>query len=311
MGFDTSHHPVDLELVARITDYIAGRGAIDDLVADAVRHAKIRFRANAWGLAVTNLEKKPPGFDTSLHIWGRPFFVTVEGTDAIAEMLDRYLAAKTNAQADALAKENIAALDSKLPKHITPRAEGSLPKDADLATGVRRNIDLMRESCAASKRKGGMVKLPDGEETDAAKLLARELPLQVLSFCAANRPGWMDRGYVWPTNLFRQAKVATGKLFAPPRALLGSLARAKVAWFLKPTIVENYMVGGLVGRRDVPRLCATLAKNRARLEACYDGGEDMKTSVKKLVEAADDAKLRGFAFAEATEVYSGFSGIMN
>jgi hypothetical protein len=33
--------------------------------------------------------------------------------------------------------------------------------------------------------------------------------------------------------------------------------------------------------------------------------------VKKLSEAAHDARLRGLGFVEATEVYSGFSGIMN
>ena len=37
----------------------------------------------------------------------------------------------------------------------------------------------------------------------------------------------------------------------------------------------------------------------------------MTTSVKKLIEAANDAKHRGLGFIEATEVYSGFSGIMN
>jgi hypothetical protein len=46
MGFDTSHHPVDLSIVETVTDYIAGRGSIDALVEDAVRIAKTRFRAN-------------------------------------------------------------------------------------------------------------------------------------------------------------------------------------------------------------------------------------------------------------------------
>jgi hypothetical protein len=302
MGFDTSHHPVDLKTVARVTDYIAGRGSIDDLVKDAVRVAKIRFRANAWGLGVTNMKKAPESFDTSLHVLGRPFLIAASGTEAIAEMIDRYLAAKTSAQADAIAKANLALIDKALPKRVKPSKEGSLPNDAKLANGIRQNIELLRNAYAAAKTKGGTVTLPNGEASDAAQLLVREVPLQVLMFCAMSRPGWMDRGYVWPTQLFRRTKVKAGKLVVPPRAMLG----------LDPTITENYMVGGFVGARDVPAFCKLLDTNRAKLERAFgDPDREVTTSVQKLIEAANDAKLRKLAFAEATEVYSGFSGIMN
>lgn len=51
MGFDVSFHPVDLELIQkRLVPYVMGRGSIDDLVKRAVRIARIRHRANAWGL---------------------------------------------------------------------------------------------------------------------------------------------------------------------------------------------------------------------------------------------------------------------
>src|SRR6476620_1507355 len=81
MGYDISFHPVDVRLVQeRVTPFLAGRGNdddLDDLIADAVRQAKVRFRANAWGLGV--MQAKPGGaFDTRLHVWGRPFFVTAE-----------------------------------------------------------------------------------------------------------------------------------------------------------------------------------------------------------------------------------------
>jgi hypothetical protein len=312
MGFDTSHHPVDLKMVARVTDYIAGKGSIDDLVKDAVRVAKIRFRANAWGLGVTNLKKAPDAFDTSLHVWGRPFFVAASGTEAIGEMIDRYLAAKTSAQADAIAKENLALLDKALPKRVKPTKDGSLPNDAKLAESIRRNIELLRSAHTAAKTKGGTVKLPNGEDSDAAHLLEREVPLQVLTFCAASRPGWMDRGYVWPTTLFARVKIKTGKLFTPPRAMLGKLGDEKRKWFLERAITENYMVGGFVSAKDVPAFCKLLEKSRAKLEGAFgDPDQEVATSVRKLVEAAEDAKMRKLAFAEATEVYSGFAGIMN
>lgn len=312
MGFDTSHHPVDLKTVARVTDYIAGRGSIDDLVKDAVRVAKIRFRANSWGLGVMNMKKRPDAFDTSLHVWGRPFFIAASGAEAIGEMIDRYLAAKTTAQADAIAKANLVLIDKALPKHVKPKKEGTLPNDAKLAEGIRGNIDLLRNAYAAAKTKGGTVKLPNGADSDAAGLLEREVPLQVLTFCAASRPGWMDRGYVWATTLLQRAKMKPGELIGPPRAMLGKLGDEKREWFLEPTIVENYMVGGFVAPRDVPAFCKLLEKNRAKLEGAFgDPDHEVKTSVQKLIEAAEDAKLRKLAFVEATEVYSGFVGIMN
>ncbi len=315
MGYDASYHPIDPKTVARVTDYIAGRGSIDDLVTDAVRHAKVRFRANAWSLGVTESKTKPETFNTSLHVWGRPFFVAVEGTAAIAEMIDRYLGAKTDAQTDKIAKENLAALDRALPKRVKPSKSGQLPKDATLAQGIRANIDLLRAACAAAKDKNATVLLPNGESSNAAELLAREVPLQVLTFCSASRPGWMDRGKVWPTLLLQKAKVPKGKLFGPPTMLLGALAKTKRRWFLHPTIVENYMVGGCVGARHVPALSKLLATSQGKLERAWSDGDEaddeMKTSVKKLVEAVEDAKLRRLAFAEATECYSGFGGIMN
>jgi hypothetical protein len=170
----------------------------------------------------------------------------------------------------------------------------------------------LRSAHAVAKTKNAIVKLPNGEESNAVQLLEREIPLQVLMFCAVSRPGWMDRGYVWPTQLFLRTKVKPGKLVVPPRAMLGELGEEKRKWFLEPTITENYMVGGFVSARDVPAFCKLLEKNRAKLEGAFgDPDQEVKTSVQKLFEAAEDAKLRKLAFAEATECYSGFAGIMN
>jgi hypothetical protein len=56
MGFDVSFHPVDLRLIhERLVPYIMGIGSIDDLVEHAVRIARIRHRANAWGLGALKL----------------------------------------------------------------------------------------------------------------------------------------------------------------------------------------------------------------------------------------------------------------
>jgi hypothetical protein len=60
MGFDVSFHPVDLQLIhERLVPYIMGLGSIDDLVERAVRIARIRHRANAWGLGALKLTEDP------------------------------------------------------------------------------------------------------------------------------------------------------------------------------------------------------------------------------------------------------------
>jgi hypothetical protein len=42
------------------------------------------------------------GFESWLHVWGRPFFITVEGDD-VGAVVDRYLACRTEAEVDAIA----------------------------------------------------------------------------------------------------------------------------------------------------------------------------------------------------------------
>lgn len=318
MGFDTSHHPIDLELVHRAVSYVAGEGEIDDLVADAVRRAKTRFRANAWGLGVFALgeESAAAAFEPGLHLWGRPYFITVTGAEAIASMLDRYLAAASDEEVDALARENLAALHPSLPSKVTPSAEGVLPSDADLARLARGHLDLLR-AARESHAQGASFSLPSGKHVDPGRLLARELSRVALTFAASARPGWMDRGEVFPSRLFEQAGIDAGELFEPPRALLGSLVGLKIDWFLERTITENFMVGASVAPANVPRFCALLDAHRARLEGCFRSEDDDKPlpevvlSVQKLIEAANDARLRGLGFAEATEVYSGFEGVLN
>jgi hypothetical protein len=65
VGYDVSFHPLDVDLLeSRILPFIRGELEIDDLVDRAARIARIRFRANAWGLGLLKLIKeggRPPG----------------------------------------------------------------------------------------------------------------------------------------------------------------------------------------------------------------------------------------------------------
>lgn len=316
MGFDTSHHPVDPTAFHQIMAFVAGTGSIDDLVENALRVGRNRFRANAWGLAIMRLpdEKKPARFEPRLHVWGRPFFITVDGTAAIAAMIDRYLAAPDEAAVDAIVRENLDALDPSLSGHLSPTTDGTLPEPAVLRQSLRANLELLRRAASAAEH-NGLVALPSGEDTDAAELLAREALFQALQLAADARPGWMDRGYVWPTSLLREAKIASDALFESPLPLLGPLAARKLRWFAPTDISENYMAGGYVRAENVPKLRALLEANEAALGACFSDAQgalpEVQLSVRKLLEAVRDAEHRGLGFLQATEVYSGFSGIMN
>lgn len=310
MGFDTSHHPVDEALVDRALGHILQGAPIDDLVADGVRIAKVRFRANAWGLGVTRVDGVE-GFDAHLHVWGRPFFITVD--EGIGEAIDRYLAVSVEG-VDAIAREMIAHLDPALVSRVTPDDGGQLPDDAALAEQIRGSLGLLRRAWEGVER-NAPIALPDGDHAPARELLEREVPFAVLRFVADLRPGWMDRGYVWPTNLLAEARAAGGDAFEAPTRLLGAIAdHGSLSPFAPPTITENYMVGGYLSAPAVPPLRSAIEEQEATLASVYDDEgrvEPMRTSVRKLREALADAAERGFAFCEATEVYSGFSGIMN
>lgn len=311
MGFDTSHHPVDESLVDRALGHILRGAPIDDLIADAVRIAKVRFRANAWGLGLTRVDGVE-GFDAHLHVWGRPFFITVD--QGIGEAIDRYLGAAVE-DVDAIAREMIAHLDPSLVDRVTPDDGGQLPDDAALAEQIGGTLGLLHRAWEGVDL-NAPIALPSGDHAPARELLEREVPFAVLRFVADLRPGWMDRGYVWPTNLIAEARGHGGDAFGAPSRLLGAIAdHEHLSPFAPPTITENYMVGGYLSAPSVRSVREAIDAQHETLAAVYDEpGQEiapMRTSVRKLREALADADERGFAFCEATEVYSGFSGIMN
>lgn len=310
MGFDTSFHPVDLNLIQnRLIPYIANQGDIRDLVADAVRMAKVRFRANAWGLGTMSAAENDDRFDSRLYVWGRPFFITVEGPENVSKAIDTYLAAKPE-DVDEIAREMLRTFDPSLVDRVKPDTSGHQPSDDKLASGITWRLELLRDAYAHQDK--AVVR---GEETyDPHELLTREIPLSVLEFAAHLRPGWMDRG-VWPTRLIAESNVDAGDLFEEPTALLGAFAKfPPMTDLLSDTITENYMVGGFVPPAKVPALRQLLQRDLDTLiaPARADGWEDeARRSVRKMIEALVDAERKGFGFAEATEIYEPMRGVMN
>ncbi len=312
MGYDTSHHPVDVDLITRrLVPYILGMGEIDDLVADVVRISKVRARANAWGIGTSRyMTEHATEFPADLLVWGRPFFITTEGTTEIAAAIDRYLAADPD-DVDFIAAEMLDVLDPKLVGLVQPSENDKVLTDVAIGSEARRNMDLLRVA-VHNLTSGKPVQLGGADTAPPRELLEREAIWVMTKFAADLRPGWMDRGHVWPSGWSAAAKVRLGDVFEAPHALLGHLRALDLEFFAHNGIVENYMVGAMVPADRVEEFVGALRANEAALINTWgDSSEFAQVSFQKLREAAEDALHRGLAFCEATEIYSGFSGVMN
>jgi hypothetical protein len=120
---------------SRVLPYIAGYGDdrdLDDLIGFGVEQAKVRFRANAWGLGTLQALGHDGNFDAQLYVWGRPYFVTEQSPDDVAEMVLRYNRC-TSAQVDNLAMHQLSIRDPQLPGRVQPDMAGTLAPDQYLA----------------------------------------------------------------------------------------------------------------------------------------------------------------------------------
>src|SRR5262245_63308057 len=157
MGYDISYHPVDVAFLRdRVAPYVRGKGNLDDVIPDMGRIEKVRGRAGAWALKVVDIYHKevqrqrdaeefarsaarsavagksvarpkkvparplPGWFDPDLHVWGRPFFITARTPEEVSDRIDRYCAAGSDAEVDALAREEVARLNPTLAQRMGP-----------------------------------------------------------------------------------------------------------------------------------------------------------------------------------------------
>jgi hypothetical protein len=340
---DVSAHPVDVALIQRrILPYIQGRGDLSDVLAEAVRVARVRFHANAWGLGLNEVDfaerqakrKRtksigvsaakaksrpkwlvPDTFDAELHVWGRPFFVTTP-PERVSDTIDRYLAVSTPKQVAAIAADMLRELNPALVGKVKPDESGKLPTPKRLAQGLIAPLNFFR-SAYPHLKSGTPVALPNGETADAAELFLHELPLHVISFASVLQPGWMSRGYVWFTSFIGRAKLRPGKLVESAAALFEPLL-SRVKGFSKafdPTITSNFTIGGYVRPENVPAFREWMDKNSEKMiAACVkekwdEGGA--RQDFAKVMEPLRDAEHRGMGYLEAAEVYSGPMGMMN
>jgi hypothetical protein len=249
-----------------------------------------------------------------LHLWGRPFFLVVDDTDGALDAYEQYLRA-TPEQADSLAAEQLHALAPGLTEGVRARLVAPPEPAEDALRGeLLWRLDILRQAVAAVRQGQPQIEA-GGRVHDPSALLRREVPFAVLSFAAALYPGWMSRGATWPSGLLDEVPLPTRPFFDRPTALLGKLPAGLPAqgWFLYPTIVENFMVGGLTSPSYAGPLRRYLADHQgALLSAQPEGGrEELRRELRKIDEALAMAQRKGWAFTEATELYSAAQGQLN
>jgi hypothetical protein len=197
---------------------------------------------------------------------------------------------------------------------VHPEDEGALPSADQFRNAETSRIVLFAESLKAH-RTSRQIRLPNGESVNPRDLFASDFALSAVSFAASRRPGWMGRGYVWPTMLLKEAGLRND-MFESAENLFAPLVKAEPGLELKftRTIEENYSVGGYVPPNSVKETLRFFEANVDKLvaPAKKDGWEyDARLAVQKIIEALSDASSRGCAFLEASEVYSGPLGVMN
>ena len=316
MGYDVSYHPVDLGFIfERIVPCLLRHKDLMPLVEEAIVRERVRYRAKAWALGAyhASLERgrTPSPIEPYVHLWGRPFFIVANTPDHVAEQIDAYLAASTVDEVDRIARDNLRRLELG---GVAPSLPDGMPDRDSLFATVAPEIAALVDVIAALRAGATEYRVPDGSVTNPAKLVRNNYPLIVLTFAARFRPGWMERGRVWPTCLMTEADLDTKPHFEPPWSLFPDALREQIGGTLHPAIHENYMVGGLVQESGVPALRALLRREQDALLAGpreNDWEDGARCALGKLDEALAYAERDHLAFAEATEVYSAPAGIVN
>ncbi len=324
MGLDTSSHAIDVDLVQRrLIPHILAAHPIDDLIQRAVRNKLAAIRANTWSLSVLNasylvtnaeiknapmpekptgfiekmlgnrakpLRAKPlrlPGFDSDLHVWGRPFFIHAENPAQAAQSLDDWLIAAQSGDGavDARVHETLAALESKridatltLPPEqasildalspldrlspAPPNDDDYLPTAIEIRKAFERDLAEMCEIANAPDPDAILRKTEFGYEFSAYELQAR-LPYDIINFASAILPGWMSRGSGYASNVFGMIGIKE-TVFESPETLFAPLAERcpNFSDQLFDTIPENYALGGYVPPERVARLIEILDTRR-------------------------------------------------
>lgn len=313
MSYDVSFHPVPHDLLLnQIYPYLLGVEGfeIDELVDLAVHYAKIRFVANAWSIGLR--DQGDPRFIPHLHLWGRPFFITVEDPEEIPEWVSRYQGVSSTEEIDSIAEEMLRRLDPSLVGKVEPRAAGHLATDDQMREEFQWKLELVRNGSLGCNGRGPeIVVTPSGDQVAAREVVERFFVHVALEFASHFVPGWYVRGRNWARALHGDANCDAPEYLSGPKHLWMPLLNTFKE--LNPNMEEG-LVEEFVVRDSIPDFRAHLKANREALLSPFSDPEersDMTLVLQKLDEALCCSQLCGHSFASAQEIYSGPMGILN
>jgi len=345
MGFDTVFLPVDTRFIQdKLLPYFVGKKELDDIFKKIPSLVKHRHRANDWGLRVLNAQPRPlqPPYDgwgphvwryfqtkraqrkrhrkmlevhefnSDLHVWGRPFFIA---RNDVNEAVDQYLAARDIAEVDRLAAEMVENLVMPILDDPETLDRHVYPTDIRIIATITRDFRRCKKAIAGLSRGKGAV--PGRfRGYNPQKFVEHRLPMITLRLSSLFTPGWIDSGRCWPTAMLKAAQIqsdifeTSSGLFEPIFENLPGLKQN-----LQATITGNYMVGGYVPPHRIAELEALLLDSQYKLKTAMSkggwSGNSFDLVYRKLLEAVAYAKYKGFGFAEATDIYMPFAGMIN
>lgn len=337
-----SFHPVDVDFFDGVIGSLCEGGKINPeaFLRDAlrIRHAwwqARRFarglewlatRATApepspeesfWSRVRTRLEKidhRPEEqavlahrlLERDLHLRGRPFFVTEGSAERVAESVDRYRGAATEAEAESEARAQMKRLDPRLDASVEPVDGPELSADLvhrnELLQELKEIFDLARAArTGATWHPAGRASRP------SADVVAAELPWRALSLHARVVPFWIADDVDGLETICRAAGVPPPECLAPAWRLFAPAIEAVPA--LKERLGLELCgprdVGAVVLPGEIAALLEFLEEHGARIiQAAARAGEGPAATalLRKIKECAVYASRHGLGYLEGSGI---------
>lgn len=244
--------------------------------------------------------------DPELHLHGRPFFVTEESAERVADVVHEYRTAASARVAEAAALDQLVRLDRGFPTAFPPE---DLPEpSADLAY----RGDLLREmrdlfDVAAAARRAGTFAAPDGPPRVALEVLQEEMGWRAVRLHARAMPFWQARDVDGLETVCRASGIAPPACLKPAHPLFAEVLQElpALADGLPLEIPGPRAIGAYVPPGEVGQLLEFLLEAGAgmiRAAGRHGEGPACTVLLRKVRECATYAKRHGLGYLEASGI---------
>jgi hypothetical protein len=245
--------------------------------------------------------------DPELHLDGRPFFITEGSAVKVADIVDDYMAARSESEADGLVREQLIRLDRRLVDAVEPveigRPTGSLQFRQDLLGDMKQLYDLVRTARAGGDWKGA----DTARRRPAREILEADLAFQALQIHSRAVPFWYGRDVDGLETVCRAAGVPPPDCLVPAWRILGEACAEfpGMKEYLKPELLSRRAVGAYVAPENITDLLdflSTAGSAIIRAAARHDAGPTCTLLLRKIKECATYAERHRFGYLEAAGI---------